>query len=177
MPGENMTKMCTKCGKAKKTNSFGICRSNKDGRLYNCKKCVKEYRLKSIKIIKLYTFNNKDKKKEYDKKYKIKNNEKMKESRRLAYPKHKTKRNNYNKDWRKKNPGKAAEYRKLHIERFGEDNVKRKMKEWRDKNIDIIHAKGFFQRANVDLTLVPHKLLELKETQLKLKRALKSSPA
>lgn len=52
-----MTKVCTNCKKEKELDEFYNCKSFKDGKTFECKQCMTEYRNKNIVKNRLYSKN------------------------------------------------------------------------------------------------------------------------
>lgn len=80
---ENKTKICTKCGVEKELNEFHNDKTRKDGKVSNCKKCVKQYQLDNFDAIsqknKEYKRTHSEKYKEYNKRYHKENYSKIRE--------------------------------------------------------------------------------------------------
>jgi len=110
-----MEKKCTKCGEVKSLDEFTNDKKGNHGKAYQCKSCFKDY-------FKKYKQDNKEKikeyNKEYNKKYKQDNKEKIKE---------------YNKEYKQKykqdNKEKIKEYNKEYKQEYKQDN-KEKIKEY-----------------------------------------------
>jgi hypothetical protein len=100
------TKTCSCCQETKDVCEFGLKRTNKDGLQSRCKICrkieSKEYLKKNPNVNKIYWEKNKEKRSEDYKKWVFMNE-------------------NYHKEWRLKNPEKVKQSRKLHEEKNKEE--------------------------------------------------------
>jgi len=110
-------KICSKCKQEKPIIEFCRDKNRKSGRYPQCKSCAKEY-------IKIYTFNNKDKLKEYHKKLYIANKGQIDERNKLWSENNKEHKKEQSKLYRKLNRNKIN-----NIIKIWEMNNKERIKE------------------------------------------------
>lgn len=106
-------RVCTKCGKKKRTTSFSFSRKVKGTRQSRCKACSREYKAE----------------------YRKKNPEKLKESKRQDYQKHKDRYLAASTEWVRKNPSRA----KKNKSRWYQEN-KDRLKQRQLERIDEVRA-------------------------------------
>ena len=128
-------KICSTCKLEKPLNDFAKASCNLDGLRGQCKTCMKQWRL-----------NNSERLKEYDKKYREKNKENIKQQMIqwiLNNKEHiKEYKKTYNKIYKEKNKEHIKEYKKTHNKIYNEKNKEKlrlKAKEYRIKNKDKIN--------------------------------------
>jgi len=146
------TKICSKCYIEKDLADFGKKITNKDGLQSRCKECrkieSKEDKEKNYNRIKGYRVKNREslstKNKEwrknnpgYDKVWKEKNKEKVKESKKKTYEKHKDIINLKKKEYREKNRERLLELGKEYREKNREE-INRKRREKRILNNKLV---------------------------------------
>lgn len=145
MKETNLTKVCSTCGLGKmlNENNFFKRKSSKDGFRGQCKTCQRatrrKWQEKNVDYIKEYNRVNKEhireNQKEYDKKYYIKNKEKINIKNRKNYHDNKKSYAEVKKEWRKNN----SQY------------IKEQQKEWRKNNRDYIKKYGYqYREENKD---------------------------
>ena len=135
-------KKCSKCGEWKVASSFNFYRDNngKFGLKSTCKECKKEYdkkyREENKDKIKQYYKKNKDKVKEYYEE----NKDKKREYNKQYYKKNKDKIREYNKEWREENREYLKEYSKQYrennreyLKEYSKQQSKRYYKEHREE--------------------------------------------
>jgi len=132
------TKICTTCNKEKELLLFSKDKSTNDGLCYKCKECTKEYK-------KQYKINNRETIAIGNKKYRENNLNKVKETKRIHYIKHKEYIRKKHKEYYIKNAGdiqnKAKEYRDENKEKIREyaktESSKNSMRNSRHKRRSI----------------------------------------
>jgi len=131
-------KECTKCKVDKPLNEFSKEKSGKDGLRSNCKSCEKEYNKK-------YRQANRDKVLESKKKWRQENKEKAKEYRQA----NKEKTKEYHKEWYQANKEQQKEYGKEYRQ-ANKERLKEYDKEYRQANKEKIkdYKKKHREREN-----------------------------
>ena len=131
------TKICITCGKELTLNNdnFAKTKRSNDGFANVCKPC----------------------KREYDKKYRLENNDKIKEKQKKYYEENKEERSSYYKKWRAENQEHVKKYREENKERTTEYNKKQWLEnkeerkalvdKWRKENAE--HIKNY-RKVNRD---------------------------
>jgi len=122
------TKRCVTCGKIKPITEFAIRKLNKDGYSGQCKECLKLYMGQWRK-------SNKEHRRDYAKKYKHNNPDKIIAKRKRHYERHKDKILKQTSEWQKKNPQKVKERNERWLKKhpgYSAFNTKR----WRRNNRD-----------------------------------------
>jgi len=131
------TKICNKCGKEKLLSDFHKDKNYKGGHKSTCKECIKiksrERYVKKRDILaeksKIYYINNIDKRKEYGKKWRIKNDAIIKQKKRYYYENNKEKRKKKQKEWKINNRQKRIETDKKYRKKRLEEDYLFKLKE------------------------------------------------
>jgi len=93
-------KVCTKCKEEKSLDDFGKDKNRKDGRIYWCKKCIKQYRESKVEYNKKYRKNNREKLIKYGAEWRKKNIDKKRKSTRKWYDKNIKSIKKHNKEYR-----------------------------------------------------------------------------
>ena len=119
-------KVCTKCKETKGLEEFNKNSKAKDGRDYKCKKCKKEYQKK-------YRQNNRDKIAEKAKKYQQNNRDKIAERKKKYDQKNKVEIAEYGRKYRQKNKDKIAEKAKKY-QQNNRDKIAEYGRKYRQKN-------------------------------------------
>ncbi len=133
-------KTCSKCKKEKDFSGFHLCKKTRDGYKFQCKECIKNY-----------SDNRKKEKREYDKKYRIKNKAKLLKKRCLYIKKSKEQKREYDKKYRAKNRERLRKQK----HDFYEANkviILKKERAYKNANRDKINKRkrelARFKRAN-----------------------------
>ena len=141
-------KTCTKCKIEKELTEFSKDKNSKDNLKWSCKKCLnnekKQWEINNKEKIKeyskKYSEKNKKKIKNYNEQWRVDNKEKLKEYSKEYSEKNKEKIKNYNEQWKNDNKEKFKEKRKQYRENNKEkrkqyrENNKEKFKEYRENN-------------------------------------------
>ena len=116
------TKTCTKCKKELPPEAFGNSKSTKDGLNYRCKECCKQHyydnREKTLKDVKMY---------------REQNREKVSERKRQHYESNKNSINQYKKQWYEENKECVLHRARLHRE-VNKDTTRTKKKQYNKEN-------------------------------------------
>jgi hypothetical protein len=116
-------KNCTKCNLQKEGSEFNICKRNKDGLQYRCRSCNssesakwhKENPVLARENRKKFVAKNPDYDREWKKRHRENNPEKVRLARQDSYQRHKDSENASNRVWHKKNPDYTKEKRKSNV--------------------------------------------------------------
>jgi hypothetical protein len=138
-----MEKKCTKCKEVKSLDEFGNFKKGKHGKAYQCKSCFKDYfkkykqdnKEKIKEYNKKYKQDNKEKIKEYNKKYKQDNKEELKKKRKEYYDENRDKCLEISKKYVNENKNKIKKYKKEYREE-NRDKIKKYQKKYRAQNKD-----------------------------------------
>lgn len=133
-------KVCKKCKRILVANEMNFYKKEKNKLRGECKKCTKQCRKKRYNgnsYDKEYRKKNKEKIKEYNKEYKENHKEKIKKKNKEYREKNKEKIKEYNKDYGEKNKEKIKEYQKEYYEEHKEKN-KEKIKKYRLKHPEYV---------------------------------------
>jgi len=116
--GYKMDKICSRCKELKDIDDFHIDRSRKDGHVYWCKSCVKEYQDSVPEKRKKWSNNHYVKNKELilerQKKFRIEHPEEYKSRQKKSYLKHREKRLAKMKERRDSNPKEYNESKRIY---------------------------------------------------------------
>ena len=196
-----MTKVCSKCGVEKDVDCFSKCRKYKDGLACQCKNCGKEYRLLNKNVLskkaKLYYLDNKDLIKENAKNYRENNIEEISRKKKIYRENNKDEQKIRQHNWYINNKeyvlDKQKKNRLQHRDRYIElsklyrENNNEKFIAYRKENKDNINSYGkkrtllcpdsYVKNLIIlqfgDMEHIPESLIDLKRSELKLKRAIK----
>jgi hypothetical protein len=156
------TKTCSCCQETKDIIEFGLKRTNKDGLQSRCKMCRKiesrQYLEKNPNVNKLYWEKNKERRSEeykkwvsmnenYHKEWRLKNSEKVKQSRKSYEKKNKEKIRENRKEYRIKNKEKLNELSRLYHEK-NKDKVNEYKRLKRSENLEDYREKERLKYEN-----------------------------
>jgi hypothetical protein len=132
-------KICTKCGEWKPMKEYGNTKKTKDGKVAQCKECLKkyskEYRKNNIEKVRERSRKYRETHKEEIKEFREKNKDKKKESNRQYYENNKSEILRKNKEYRKRNYDKEKERERSRKWREeNSDKAKECSRRWREKN-------------------------------------------
>jgi hypothetical protein len=145
----NGKKRCSKCREIKDVNEFYKYIKRKAGRNILCNKCLYEYNSDRKKEIdKRYRLKNIDKVKEKEKRYRLENIDKVKEKSRRYYVAHK-------------------------------DDIKERVKIYQKINVDSLSnayiKQKILRQFGIESTQIPEHIIDLKREQIELHRLIKEA--
>ena len=136
-----MEKKCTKCKEVKDFDEFPNFKKGKHGKAYQCKSCFKDY-------FKKYKQDNKEKIKEYNKEYKQDNKEKIKDYFKKYKQDNKEKIKEYNKEYYSKNKDRLIKETSLYSKEKRENDSLYKLRSIISHRIrQSIKTKGYTKKT------------------------------